>query len=109
MDSSRWNDILDRIESQWTIAERGEEPMDDVPGGTVAFVEFTGPMGRVRLEFVTKPRTVGERAMGSRRIGSATTVRKVYDPTDMVAFLRAFRWDDAQGEWVEIKADAFAG
>jgi hypothetical protein len=108
MQDDRWKDSLDRIEERFTIEETGETLLDDIPGGKVEFVVFTSPVGRVRLERVTKPRTIGERAMGSRRIGGDTTVEKIYDQNDLVHFLRGSRWDEAQRAWIEIEIDAGA-
>ncbi|MDO8425155.1 MAG: hypothetical protein Q7T01_01420 [bacterium] len=106
MQPSQWADLLDRIAERFVIAEEGRTELEGVPLSTVAFVEFEAPMGRVRLEYVTKPRTIGEHALGSRRIGGETAVQKMYDTNDLVSFLRAFRWDAEQGEWCTIEANA---
>jgi len=68
---------------------------------------FTSPVGKVRLERITKPRTVGQRAVGSRRIGGATRVESVYDLHDFVHFVVASRWDATAGAWKEIDASTF--
>ncbi|MDO8622050.1 MAG: hypothetical protein Q7R80_02370, partial [bacterium] len=58
-------------------------------------------------ERVTKPRTIGERAVTSRRIGGATKVESQYDLHDMVHFVNAARWDEAASAWKEIDASTF--
>ncbi|MFH1099242.1 MAG: hypothetical protein V1723_05005 [Candidatus Uhrbacteria bacterium] len=104
---AQWANILDRIAEKFTIEERGEEPLPDIPNGKRDFVIFTSPLGRVRLERVTKPRTIGHSAITSRRIGGAVEVKTQYDLDDLVHFLRAQRWDETAGRWVEIDADTF--
>ncbi|MDO8463318.1 MAG: hypothetical protein Q7S96_03555 [bacterium] len=106
MRREHWADLLDRIAERFSVTDRGTTTLEDVPSSEVLYVEFTGPMGHMRVEFITKPRTLGERALGSRRIGGETTVQKRYDENDLVSFLRAFRWDDAEAAWEEINADA---
>lgn len=105
MRPDQWIDTRDRIKEQCVVIDEGEAPLEDVPNGHVAFVVFESPVGRVRLEYVTKPRTLGERAVTSRRIGGATAIEKIYDTEDMVQFLRAFRWDPDTLTWVSFRAE----
>ncbi|MFH1430753.1 MAG: hypothetical protein ABIG71_04535 [Candidatus Uhrbacteria bacterium] len=104
MQEDQWRDTLDRISSQFEVHEQGTEDLEDVPNGRVAFVEFTAPIGLVRLEFVTKPRTVGEQAQVTRRSGATSNVKMLYDMEDMVSFLRAFQWNDMAETWEELQA-----
>ncbi|MBI4449731.1 hypothetical protein HY634_01615 [Candidatus Uhrbacteria bacterium] len=107
MTDDKWQDALDRIQERFTIYEQGSEPLPEYPNGKCEFIVFQSPIGKVRLERVTKPRTVGERAVTSRRIGGATKVESQYDLHDMVHFVNATRWDEGASTWREVDASGF--
>lgn len=109
MTDDKWKDVLDRISERFDILEQGSEPLPEYPNGKREFIVFTSPLGKVRLERITKPRTIGERAVTSRRIGGATKVESLYDLHDFVHFIHAQRWDDQRGQWASIDASSFGG
>lgn len=104
MTDDKWHDALDRIQERFTIYEHGEEALPEYPNGKREFIVFQSPIGKVRLERITKPRTVGERAVTSRRIGGTTKVESMYDLHDLVHFVNAARWDETAGAWREVDA-----
>lgn len=107
MHDDKWKDTLDRISERFDILEQGSEPLPEYPNGKREFIVFTSPLGKVRLERITKPRTIGERAVTSRRIGGATKVESLYDLHDFVHFIRAQRWNDSTNVWQDIDASGF--
>jgi hypothetical protein len=109
MHDDKWRDTLDRIAERFDVLEQGSEPLPEYPNGKREFITFTSPLGKVRLERITKPRTIGERAVTSRRIGGATKVEQLYDLHDFVHFIQAQRWDERGGRWIPIDASTFSG
>ncbi len=107
MTDDKWKDALDRITERFEVHERGEEPLPEYPNGRREFIVFTSPVGKVRLERITKPRTIGQRAVTSRRIGGAAKVESVYDLHDFVHFIRCLRWNASSNVWQEIDASSF--
>ena len=101
--------MLDRITERFEVHEQGSEQLPEYPNGKREFIVFESPVGKVRLERTTKPRTVGQRAVTSRRIGGTTKVESQYDLHDMVHFITASRWDAAAGTWRAIDASSFGG
>lgn len=108
MTDDKWKDTLDHISSKFSILEEGAEPLLEYPNGKREFVIFESPVGRIRLERITKPRTTGQRALTSRRVGGLTKVEATYDLNDFVHFIEASRWDAASGSWEPFDAGAFA-
>lgn len=104
MTTERWLDIVATVTEKFPDAQRKKEPLPDGPGSVDA-LEFTSPVGRVRLEFTTHPRVIGKKAFGGRRVGTATSVSYQYDPNEDVHEMIAYRQE--QGEWREIDASAF--
>lgn len=108
MRDDKWRDALDRITERFTVYEQGSEPLLEYPNGKREFIIFESPLGKVRLERTTKPRTIGQRAVTSRRIGGTTKVESLYDLHDMVHFIIAAVWDERAGTWREIDGSGFA-
>lgn len=108
MTDDRWADTIDRIVERFTILERGVEEIPDIPRGRREMITFTTPMGRVRLTRTTKPRTIGQRALTSRRFGGSVRVEMLYDHDDLVHVLTAERWDESSNAWVSIDASTVA-
>jgi hypothetical protein len=43
-----------------------------------------------------------KKVSGSRRIGSHHEVEYVYSDSEFTHTLRAYKWDEGQGDWLEI-------
>lgn len=104
MTRDRWLDILATVTERFAIKNKGTAAMEEGPG-KLEFIEFTSPVGEVRLEFTTHPRVIGKKAFGGRRVGTATAVSYQYDPHEEVHEMVAYR--QVNGEWQEIDASSF--
>ena len=60
------------------ISNEGEEEIEDIPNSKLEFIEFDGPLGKMRLEFITKPKVLDKKTLYSGRIGSDVKVDYVY-------------------------------
>lgn len=103
MNDEQWKETVGRIQDTFKVLNHEVVRGDEV-SGDVELIEFESPQGRMKLERVSKPRVVGKSALGSKRIGSAVSVRYEYSPTDRVHTVKAFRWNEASGEWEAIAA-----
>ena len=106
MTPEKWKDIVGNIKDNLTIEEEGSEHLDEEGGVDIEYIVFQGPIGRMRLEFVSKPVVLDKKTIYSRRIGSETKVEYVYSEDEKAYKLTAYKWDDGQEEWVEIEASA---
>lgn len=107
MTYERWQDIVNKVKTQFAVLGEGKEPLGDRPGER-EFVEFEGPTGKMKLELVRRPVVLDKKTIYSKRIGSGTTVEYVYDDKEQTLTFHAYRRQEAAGEWEEIKADTFA-
>ncbi len=108
MSPERWKELSAEIRSRFSIRDEGEERIEEEGGIDISFIEFQGPMGLMRLEFVSKPLVLDKKTNYSKRIGSETGVAYVYSETEMNQNLNAYRWDDLIGDWQEIDARQFS-
>lgn len=105
MNVEKWEEIKGLVKDKFVIEEEEVEELEDVPGGTVEYITFEGPLGRMRLEFVTKPVLLEQKTLGSRRIGSETAVQNVYSEDEFTHTFKAYQWSDTDEEWVAMEQE----
>ncbi|MDA2922956.1 hypothetical protein MYX07_06865, partial [Patescibacteria group bacterium AH-259-L07] len=79
---------------------RGEKVM-----GKREVVEFEGPLGKMRLEKVTRPRVIDKKVLHAKRIGSAVAVDYIYSSDDPVIELTIYK-EREDGEWEEVSPES---
>jgi hypothetical protein len=99
MQDEQWKDVIGRIQDTFRVLDH-EVTRGDELTGDVESIEFETPQGKMKLERTSKPRVVGKTAIGSKRIGSSSTVKYQYSETDRVHTVKAYRWEDEA--WMEI-------
>lgn len=106
MNIEKWQDIIGNVKDNFTVEDEGDEHIDDQGGVDVSFIVFEGPLGKMKLEYVSKPVVVNKKTTYSNRIGSETKVDYVYGD-EKSHQLMAYKWDDDSEEWVQIEAGMF--
>ena len=104
MNQDRWDDIVGRIKDAFDVLEHETENLDPGPG-TMERIVFIAPAGQMKLERVRKPRMLEARGIGSRRIGSSTTVQMRYSDDEFIDTMTAYSWNDEAQEWREVSPD----
>lgn len=108
MRPERWQEILDQVRQNFTVEDEGEETSDEQGGTVLQYIEFNGPLGRLRLEFTTHPALLDTKTTYHKRIGSETEVKYIYSPTDKVHSLGVYRWDENESDWIPFETKAFS-
>lgn len=108
MTPEKWEKIKNNILDNFEVEDRGEVHEDEEGGIDAEYIVFKGPLGRMRLEHITKPVVLGKKTTYSRRIGSETAVEYVYSPDEKSHQLIAYKWDEGSEEWVEMEAGMFS-
>jgi hypothetical protein len=107
MQPEKWQQIIGNIKDNFKVEENEKEHIDEEGGMDVEYIIFKGPLGRMRLEYISKPVILDRKTKFSNRIGSETVVEYVYSADELSHKLRAYKWDEAQGDWVEMEAKKF--
>ncbi len=108
MHPEKWKNILGHIQDNFSVEEHDTYHLEEEGGKEVEFIVFTSPLGKIRLEYVSKPVILDKKTSYTRRIGSETKVDYVYSEDEKTTKMTAFKWDEARDDWVEIDAKAFA-
>lgn len=104
----KWKDIMGNVKDNFKVEETGDHHIDEEGGMDIEYIIFESPMGRVKLEFISKPVILDKKTTYSRRIGSETNVEYVYSEDERSHKLKAYKWDDSQDDWVEMEAKNFS-
>ena len=103
----KWKNLIDDIKDKFEVEKEGEEHLDERGGIDIEFIIFKSPLGRVKLEFVTKPVVLDKKDIYSQRIGAQSNIEYVYSEDEKTTRLVAYKYNDVEKEWVEINTDSF--
>jgi hypothetical protein len=107
MTREKWETIKSKVLDTFEVSDKGQEHFDEEGGVEVDFLEFTSPLGKIRLEFIEKPIVLDKKTIYSHRGGSDTGVEYIYSQTEKSTRLVAYKWDEDQSNWMEIEAKNF--
>lgn len=105
----KWENIKGNIKDNFTVEDEGEQHLEEEGGIDIEYIVFQGPLGKMRLEFVSKPIVLDKKTNYSKRIGSETMVNYIYSEEEKSHNLTAYKWSDDEEEWVEMDASSFEG
>ena len=103
MSPERWEEVKEQVTTRYPVTLNERRPLPQDRPGTVEVIEFNGPLGRLRLEWTDEPLRLNTRALGSKRIGSSTTVVHEYSATERSHRFSVQRWDEQRQSWVELR------
>ena len=106
MTEERWLDLKQKIISDFTVLDQGEETTE-IAGEKVDFIEWEMPDKEMRAEYHTRPKVLEKKTFYSNRIGSDMKEEYVYSDDEMVSFAKFFQKNSDQTDWQEIEAKHF--
>ncbi|MEA2113576.1 MAG: hypothetical protein U9P63_02900 [Patescibacteria group bacterium] len=107
MTSEKWENLVGNIKDDFKVEEHKSEHFDEHGGTDIESIIFKSPLGRTKLEFITKPVVLDKKTIYSRRIGSGSAEEYIYSKDEKSHKMTASKWDENENEWVEINADNF--
>ena len=108
MQPEKWTIIKGNIKDNFKIEDEGSEHIDDEGGIDIEYIVFQSPLGKIRLEYITKPIVLDRKTTYSKRIGSETKIDYVYSNDEKSYKLDAYKWNDKAETWEEIDSSSFA-
>lgn len=108
MTPEKWEKTIGQIKDNFKVEDEGSQHSDEHGGIDTEFIIFAGPLGRMKLELITKPVVLDKKTTYSRRIGSETKVDYIYSESEKTSYLAAYKWDENNEEWAEIEAEMFS-
>ncbi len=105
MTKNKWLDLVDMIKEKFEIIAEDKESLGENTPGEKHLLEFEGPLGKIRLEFVEKPKLLEVKTLYSARAGSNIKVNKIYDDKEKVSYLNAYKWNEIKQNWENFNFD----
>ena len=106
MNDERWDNLTKMIEGKFEVEDDYiEEIPDDEGGGKIDIIVCNGSMGKIKLERYVRPLVLDKKTFYSKRGGSDTAVEYVYSESETTQSLKAYKWDEFEEEWKQIRAD----
>jgi len=102
MTPEKWQDILEKIKDNFSVLEEGREDLEKEGGIHIEFIVFNGPLGKMKLEFISRPIVLDKKTIYSKRIGSETKVEYVYSPKEKNYKLNIYKWSGNDDDWLEM-------
>ena len=110
MSPEKWADLIYLVEEKFCIDDRHSESfiVEETHEGKQIMgeretIEFTGPMGKTRIERTSQPKLIDKKIISSKRIGSKSVVDYVYSPSERSEHIKFYRQEQTSGQWSEIK------
>lgn len=98
----KWISVVGNIKDNFKVKDEGKFYSEEEGGTDIEFIEFDGPLGLMRLEFVSRPVILDKKTIYSNRIGSETKIDYVYSEDEKSHILIVYKWDDTQNDWLEM-------
>lgn len=103
MTDEKWLETVSKIKEKFQVTEEGRRDIEDIPRAFVEFIVFEGPVGRIRMERVTKPVVLDKKTIYSKLAGTASKVNYIYSETESFSKLHIYQWNEASEGWEEMK------
>lgn len=103
----KWQEIVGKIKDNFKVEESGREHLEDDGGAEIEYLVFNGPLGRLKLEFISRPVILDKKTKYSKRIGATTVIDYIYSPDEKSHKLKVYKWDEALNDWLEIDVKKF--
>lgn len=107
MTPEKWQKIVDNAKDKFNISNEDSIHLEEEGGIDIKFIEFEGPLGRMRLEYIVKPVILDKKTIYTRRIGSETKVDYIYSENEKSHQLIVYKWNDREEDWEEIEGTNF--
>jgi len=107
MTIDKWLDLKGLIETKFEIEDQGDYYSEEHGGTKTEYLIFESRLGRVKLEFVTKPRVLDKTVSYSNRIGSDVAIDYQYSETEKNCQLFVYRWSDDSDEWAPLSSENY--
>lgn len=103
MTDEKWKDLVGRIQDTFPVETEFSEPLEDGPGEREGII-FSGVLGRMKLERITRPVVLGSHAIAAKRIGADAKVEFEYSKDDETKTVIVSVWQD--DAWKALDLDA---
>lgn len=102
MKQERWEQVKNLIKKKFKVLSETKTKEEEKE---IESIEFLVPLGKLKLEWVQKPKVLDVKTSHSAKRAHATArkIEQVLSKTEKVSYLKAYIWKE--GNWVEISPE----
>lgn len=111
MNDEKWGDIIDLIQQKFGIIEHvkdeisiGDDFEEDKAREQVESIIFDGPLGRMKVQRITRPVIIDKKAHYTKTQGKGAQIEYTYSEDEFSHRVVAYKWDDLENNWIEMEA-----
>lgn len=111
MNPKTWEKLVFLAEEKFGIDKREEEEIEvgehsdgSKVMGKKEIIEFTSPLGKIKVEKTSRPKVIDKKVLHTKRIGGKVAIDYVYSPTEKTEEVKIYS-QNQEGEWQEINPE----
>lgn len=117
MTEDRWDETKAMVKKNFKVLEEKTEPLCLKTGltedtkkeiGKKEVLIFTGPMGKIKLEYSIKPVVLEKKEHFSRRAGTSAQTEFILSDTEFTRRLDAYKWSEPDNDWLVVEVPNIA-
>lgn len=106
MNPEKWPDIKEKVLASFAVLNQ-EVITNVAERETVESIEFQSPLGKIKLEWLKKPKVVGRKTQYSNRVGSNIAVDYLLSDDEYIYALTVYQWNQAADDWQVMDSNNF--
>jgi len=104
MHDDRYNDLKKKIKADFSVIDEKYEK-DEERHQEIETIEFNGPLGLMKTEWITRPKVLDKKTTYSNRVGGDVSVEYIYSEDEVTHTFKIYKKEGSI--WQEISADSF--
>ena len=106
MHPDKWPEIKEKVLSSFKVLNQ-EVLTNQAERETIEIIEFESPLGKIKLEWLKKPKVLGKKTQYSNRIGSGVSVDYILSADEYTCALTVYQWNPALENWQKMDSGNF--
>lgn len=114
MSPEKWQDIKGMVKDKFSILEEKTQPLELKIGlaktqkiGEIESIVFISPLGKIKLEYSTKPVILDKIEHYSKRMGASSNTEYILSDSEFVHRFEAYIWKNDLDDWQKFDFDDF--
>ncbi len=108
MHPDKWENLKETLRKNFKVLTEETSPGEH-ENETIERLEVESPIGKVKLEWISKPKVLDVRATYAKRGKSVSDIKYIYSDKETVHTLKVYKWDEAKNDWQPFDVSEFLG
>lgn len=106
MHPDKWENLKETLRKNFKVLTEETEPGEH-ENETIERLVVESPVGKVKLEWISKPKVLDVRATYAKRGNSVRDVKYIYSDEETVHTMKVYKWDTTKDDWQPFDVSEF--